>query len=519
MSPLLEDILPVLDRPRCEGDRSVRVIHVTHDSRKVEPGGLFVAVRGEVSDGHRYIPNAVEKGAVAILAQRDRGPDDPLVPWITVSDTKRALGPVAATVYDDPTEDLVLVGVTGTNGKTTLTYLLERIIQAAGGVPGVIGTINRRWRETERSAPHTTPESSDIQAIFREMVDAGVTHACIETSSHGLHRGRLHGCRFDSAVFTNLSRDHLDYHGDLEEYYRAKRILFTEILPQSGKDPVAVINADDPYGRRLADEISGVPTLRFGLADECDVRPKDARMSAEGLSATIESRSGRFELRSRLTGTFNLMNILAAVAVGEALGIDINAIKDGIEAVNVVPGRLERVPSHRGTVFVDYAHTPQALEGVLEAIGRLKTGRVITVMGCGGDRDTTKRPIMGKEAADGSDFVVITSDNPRSEDPEAIIEQIKEGVLEYGFEEQTPSMNGGPLTAGRFRIIPDRREAIAWALNRLEPEDILLVAGKGHETYQEVDGVRHPFDDREVVREESAKLSDKETGTNSESPV
>ncbi|MEJ2716066.1 MAG: UDP-N-acetylmuramoyl-L-alanyl-D-glutamate--2,6-diaminopimelate ligase [Deltaproteobacteria bacterium] len=503
MTVTLRDILAVIDEPKLDGDPSVTVRGITHDSRNIEPGWVFVAMPGATTDGYTFVSDAVRAGAAAVIAERPRAEGIGNVAWVRVPAARKALGMAAAVVNGFPTNEMTLVGITGTNGKTTLTYLLEEIVRASGGTPGVIGTVSYRWRGTEQPAGNTTPEASEIQSIFRELVAAGVTHGMIEASSHGLHLNRLDGCQFDLGVFTNLSQDHLDYHQDLERYYQAKRLLFQRLLPLSSKPGVsAVVNLDDPYGRRLAREIENVRVIGFGNSPACPVRPEEVFLSSEGISTTIATVEGPLRIRSRLTGSFNLMNILAAVAVARSLGLASRAIQEGIEAVRVIPGRLERIPSERGSIFVDYAHTPQALKHVLEALRTIRTGRIITIMGCGGDRDTTKRPIMGKEAAAASDLVVVTSDNPRSEDPEAIIAQVLEGVREHGYRSCAVQSNGRPLDSGCYSVIADRREAIAWAIQNLRHEDILLVAGKGHESYQEIKGIRYPFDDRQVVREE-----------------
>ena len=506
MTVTVKDILSALDNAKAYGDLSVSLTGVSHDSRRIKPGYLFVAIPGAKADGREFVRSALSAGASAILAETD--PEQGLrdIPWITVSDTRKALGPISSIIYHRPTERVVLVGITGTNGKTTLTYLLEAIIKDAAGIPGIIGTISYRWGGREQSAAHTTPEASDLQFMFREMAADGVTHAVMEVSSHGLDLGRLDGCQFDLGVFTNLTQDHLDYHGNLEQYYLAKRILFDRLLPTSSKaNPAAIINVDDPYGKRLVSEIRDIPVVRFGTDVECDVRPLGVKVSTSGIAGVIQASQGPVQIRSSLTGSFNLSNILAAVAVSDRLGIPELSIRRGIESVTNIPGRLERVPSENGTILVDYAHTPGALKNVLEALKIIRSGRIITVMGCGGDRDKQKRPIMGMEGAAGSDFVIVTSDNPRSEDPLEIIRQIEQGVRQFGFSPCPESLSSGRLEKRRYRIIPDRREAIAWALQWIENGDILLVAGKGHETYQEVNGVRYPFDDREVIREELKK--------------
>ncbi|MDQ7784658.1 MAG: UDP-N-acetylmuramoyl-L-alanyl-D-glutamate--2,6-diaminopimelate ligase [Desulfomonilaceae bacterium] len=507
----LGDIIAELDGPPAHGDPATVITGVTHDSRTVKPGVMFVAISGDNVDGHRFVLDAVEAGAAAVMAERIDERDLLGVPWIRVANTRHALGPASAVVYGHPTNKLCLVGITGTNGKTTLTFLLESVAKAAGRRPGVVGTISHRWGSIEHTARNTTPEASDLQRMFSDMVEGYVSHVFMEVSSHGLDLGRLEGCDFDVAVFTNLTQDHLDYHGNLEDYYRAKRILFNRLLPRSSNSSrCGVINADDPYGRRLLSEMGSIPCTSYGSSSDAHVRPLDVEMTAHGISVTVKTGRGPIGVTSRLTGPFNLSNILAAVAVSERLDMPIDAVRAGIETVHTVPGRLERVVSERGTVFVDYAHTPNALKNVLDALNILRTGRIITVMGCGGDRDKTKRPVMGKEAAAGSDIVVVTSDNPRTEDPAAIIRQVEEGVREYGFAPFENHTHALPATRGWYRVVPDRRNAIAWAVKRMDKGDILLVAGKGHETYQEINGIRHPFDDREVVREELRKLAERD---------
>lgn len=504
----LNDILAVLDNPEAQGDLSVQITGVTHDSRQVRPGWIFVAIPGSTSDGHNFIGKAMSAGATAILAERPRTSEFKSVPWIRIANTRQALGAVSALVYGKPTEAMTLIGITGTNGKTTLTYLLESIVKAASGKPGVVGTVTYRWDGNERPAANTTPESSDLQRMFRAMADAGVSHVLVEASSHGLDLGRLDGCQFDVGVFTNLTQDHLDYHSDLDSYYLAKRILFERLLPSSTKEQRwAVINTDDPYGRRLAQETAEVPVVRFGTDPGCDVHPREISVSAEGISGKLQTPTGIISVRSRLTGSFNLLNILAAVAVANTLGIPDRSACEGIEAIEVIPGRLERVPSPKGLIFVDYAHTPGALKNVLDALQGIRSNRIITIMGCGGDRDKKKRPMMGAEAASGSDSVIITSDNPRTEEPLAIIRQIEQGVAQQGFLPYPEGKGEEQFRPGFYRIVPDRREAISWALRWIENGDILLVAGKGHETYQEINGVRYPFDDREVLRAELQRRS------------
>lgn len=514
MTVMLRDVIALLAPSFVQGDLRTVITGVTHDSRKVRPGWLFVAIQGESADGHDFIDRALEAGASAVVAMtRPTGAHEG-VPWLTVHDTRRILGSVSSLVYAAATLDMTLVGITGTNGKTTLTFLLESICSAAGGQPGVIGTITHRWAGKERAANNTTPEASDIQEIFALMRTDGITHVFMEVSSHGLHLGRLDGCQFDAGVFTNLTQDHLDFHGTMEDYYLAKRLLFTRFLPSSSKDSgLAVVNGDDPYGRRLISELGDGPVITYGSSSDLDVYPVSMSVKADGIELEVRTRRGRTSVKSRLTGLFNVSNILAAIAVAEGLGTSEEAIVRGIRQVERVPGRLERVPSDVATVFVDYAHTPNALKNVLEALATIRSGRIVTVMGCGGDRDKTKRPLMGMEAAAGSDFVVITSDNPRTEDPAKIVLQVEEGVRQHGYVPLAPEPNGSPLRGNCYRVIPDRRAAIAWAVRNLQKDDILLVAGKGHETYQEINGIRYPFDDRTVVGEELDRLNREDTRT------
>jgi UDP-N-acetylmuramoyl-L-alanyl-D-glutamate--2,6-diaminopimelate ligase len=478
---------------------------VTHDSRKVRPGWLFAAIPGKRVDGREYIEAALEAGASAILAQVDPPPGTSARAWIRVDDPRKALPAAAARVYGDPSLEMTLIGITGTNGKTSLTFLLEAILKEAGLKPGIIGTVNYRWGNRELAASHTTPEASELQALLREMADDGVTHVVMEVSSHGLYLNRLDQCHFDIGVFTNLSQDHLDFHPTLEDYYQAKRLLFSKGLKESQKpSKYRVLNMDDPYGRRLSEDRSDIPVIGYGSCADCGVRTLDVGLSAEGISGKVRVPRAEATFESRLVGDFNLQNILAAIAVSEALGLEQDRITEGIKSLRAIPGRLERVESYIGTILVDYAHTPEALRTALKALNSFRNGwngRIITVMGCGGDRDKTKRPIMGREAANWSDLVVVTSDNPRTEDPSRIIEQIIEGIENQGLEEIKAQDRAAGRELKGFVVIPDRREAIQWAVDIMGDRDILLIAGKGHETYQEINGVRRPFDDRVVARE------------------
>lgn len=504
MSVMLNDVVRRLRKFSIYGKSEVELLGITHDSRKIQPGWMFVAIPGDKADGHNFIATSVDRGAVAIVAEREPDRNFPLESnaWITVESSRDSLGYLASAIYGDPTREMSLIGITGTNGKTTLTYLLESIAKCAAHKTGVVGTISYRWEGVEISAPNTTPEASDLQKMFREMRNAGVSKAFMEVSSHGLRMGRLNGCDFDIGLFTNLTQDHLDYHLDMEDYYQAKKLLFSELLTASGKkNRVAIINADDPYGQRLLSEISGLDVFSFGSSGDCDFHPLDVRITTAGISGSIATPAGPIEIESCLTGAFNLSNIMAAVAVSSSIGITPDVINKGIARLRVVPGRLQRVVSPRGHVFVDYAHTPNALANVLDALRKSCSGRIITLVGCGGDRDRAKRPLMGEQAAMASDFVLITSDNPRSENPLDIIDQIEPGVKKCGLEFIRPDDDVPvALPSGKYTVIPDRGQAIKWVVRGLSENDTLLVAGKGHETYQEIKGVRYPFDDSEELR-------------------
>ncbi len=504
MTILFKDAVKGLNDCVIHGNPAIRVSGVTHDSRKVDTGLIFVAIPGEKSDGHDFIGLAIQKGVAAIVAQKEPYRDFPIesIPWAQVPDTRAILGELSSAVYGQPSSELTLVGITGTNGKTTLTYLLESITKAAGRIPGVVGTISYRWSDREIPASNTTPESSDLHGMLRDMRNSGVTDVFMEVSSHGLSLERLNGCQFDVGVFTNLTQDHLDYHKDMEDYYQAKRLLFSRLLPASTKPKrTAIINSDDIYGARLLSEPDGLARFSFGSSHAADFHPINIEIRAEGISGSISTPRGTIEIASSLTGSFNLSNIMAAVAVSTVLGFSEESIKEGISNLKVAPGRLQRIESDKGHVFVDYAHTPNALTNVLDALTKSCPGRIITLFGCGGDRDRTKRPLMGEQAALASDFVVITSDNPRTEDSIEIIRQIEPGLKKVGF--RSAGINGEvhELESGSYVVIPDRRQAINWIVTRLKEDDTLLVAGKGHETYQEINGVRYPFDDAQELRE------------------
>ncbi len=392
-----------------------------------------------------------------------------------------------------------LIGITGTNGKTTVTYLLESIFRNAGRKVGVIGTVSYRFPGEEYKAPVTTPESLDLMRIMRKMADAGVGDVLLEVSSHALDQGRTRSCPFRVAVFTNLSRDHLDYHGSIEAYFEAKSALFTSLRKDgSGRQPIAVINMDDPWGATLKERTTA-RVITYGFGKECDVRAVDVRMSGTGISAVLKTPRGDAVVRSALIGDFNVQNMMTAAAAAVALGLDIREVVLGIEALSGVPGRLEQVKNSAGkNIVVDYAHTPDALAKALRAVRPYAKEKLICVFGCGGDRDKGKRKEMGQIAAQLSDVVILTSDNPRSEDPEAIISQIEEGVRLAGI-----TMHAGTplrdLPSRAYRIVSDRAQAIQMAVTLATDRDLVLIAGKGHETYQIVGQEVRDFDDRKIA--------------------
>jgi UDP-N-acetylmuramyl-tripeptide synthetase len=471
----------------------VAAIHCS--SRAVEPGGLFVALRGLNADGHDFITEAVERGAVAVVAER---PVNAAVPVIIVPGTRRALAELADRFYGQPSAAMTVAAVTGTNGKTTTTFIVEQILKEAGLKTGLIGTIETRFAGRTLPSPVTTPESLDLQRILSDMRAAGTTHVVLEASSHAIAMARIHCCRMDAAVFTNLSQDHLDYHGDMAAYWATKKRLFTEYLasgPKAGR-AVAVINTDHAAGRELAEEVRG-SAIRVGTEEGCTVRGADLTCSLAGIRGRVILPGARFEFTSSLVGRHNIENILCAAGTGLALGIPTPAIRAGIEALAHVPGRLEQVGRGSGRhVYVDYSHTPDALKHALSALRGIGARRIICLFGCGGDRDRTKRPLMGEIAARLSDLAVVTSDNPRSESPQAIIDEIIPGLRRAGAAEATV---GGATAAEskRFIVEADRRRAITIALGAAHPGDTVLIAGKGHESYQIIGSRTIHFDDRE----------------------
>ncbi len=448
---------------RIAGDGAVEIGDLAYRADAVTAGALFICVRGASADGHDFAADAVARGAAALAVDHEL---DVAVPQLVVGDTRAAMPQLARAFFGDPSAELDVVGVTGTSGKTTTTFLVHAILAAAGRRPGLLGTIESRVGDERRPAVRTTPESVDLQRTLREMLDAGNRSAALEATSHGSELGRLDGVRFAALGFTNLGRDHLDFHGTTERYYEAKRRLFVRDLPP------AAVNVGDEWGRRLAGELRGrTELLTYGFAEDADLQP------------------GGLDVHTRLRGRFNVENALCAIALARLVGVQDDAIAEGLASVAGVPGRFEPVDEGQPfAVVVDYSHKPEALANVLETARELATGRVICVFGAGGDRDRSKRPVMGEIAARLADVAILTSDNPRSEDPQAIADEVAAGA------------------PGDLTVELDRRRAIEAAVELARPGDVVVIAGKGHEQGQEIAGEVHPFDDRQVAREALRKL-------------
>ncbi|MCP3954643.1 MAG: UDP-N-acetylmuramoyl-L-alanyl-D-glutamate--2,6-diaminopimelate ligase [Desulfobacterales bacterium] len=506
LSKLITAIETLPDCPPPGHDPDIVSIH--YHAGDVQPGGLFVAIPGLTADGHNFIAQAVENKAAAIVAGRSV---EAPVPVVVTGDTRVALARLSARLYGDPAADMVLIGLTGTNGKTTTAYIIESILTRAGLATGVIGTIEYRYAGRHFDNPMTTPESSDLQRILSEMKSAGVSHVVMEVSSHALDLKRVHGCRFTAAVFTNLTRDHLDYHKDMAHYWACKKLLFTEHLASGqSSSAAAIINSNDKMGADLIATLqSGKSTpviLTAGDTSDSKIRSLACTATGAGMSVTLATPSGRLDIRSPLVGHHNLENMMAAVGVGLHLKISRDTIRQGITSLSAVPGRLEPVANNRALyVFVDYAHTPDALENVLQALAPLRKTRIICVFGCGGDRDRTKRPLMGAIAGRRADIAVVTSDNPRTEDPDAIIAEILEGDLRANNPLLTAADLRNGIARTGYLVEPDRQRAIRLAVDLARPGDILLIAGKGHETYQIRGTEKFDFDDR---AEAAAALED-----------
>ncbi|MDX1386289.1 MAG: UDP-N-acetylmuramoyl-L-alanyl-D-glutamate--2,6-diaminopimelate ligase [bacterium] len=481
--------LPFLDKRHFSEQE---ITGISFDSRKVEPGNLFVAIPGTLTDGHQFIPQALEKGAVTLVVEQDTAiPNN--IPLFRVENTRKALSRLAAFWYGHPSRKQKIIGITGTNGKTTICCLLEKIFSEHGEPAGRIGTIGYHYLNQEGTLAHTTPESTEIQRLLKEMLDHRVERIAMEVSSHAIDLHRADDIHFDQAVFTNLTPEHLDYHKSMELYFESKKRLFTLLLPMGGGIGRSIINADDPYGQKILEAIQDEPVWTYSTQAQSkwDFFVQDWHSTLQGLEGRISTPMGEMKFTSPLIGRFNLSNILAATAAASGAGVPLDGILRAVKNFSHVPGRLERIPNSKNLhVFVDYAHTPDALKNVLKALRELDPKKIITVFGCGGDRDKAKRPIMGREAALFSDKVFVTSDNPRTEEPDSIIKEILPGIQE-----------GGMVLGRDCQVQPDRKQAIAEALGEAQEGEVVLIAGKGHEDYQILGTQRIHFDDREVARE------------------
>lgn len=472
---------------------SLEISDVIYDSRQVKKNCLFVAIRGFQSDGHQFIQEAIEKGASAIIAEEE--PTISIsVPLFLVSDSRLALAKISSNFFHHPTKSIRVIGITGTNGKTTVSYLAEAILQQAGYSPAVLGTINYRHQNKIYSSSHTTPESYEIQQFVERVQKNGAESLVMEVSSHALDLKRVDFIEYDVCLFTNLTPEHLDYHKTIENYFQAKKRLFEELLEKSDKkNRAAILNLDDPFAAKLVSVISHARTITFSLSEDkgATIYPLSADFSLDGIHAEIQTPWGKMKIKTALLGKFNLSNILGAIGIGGSLGISLSKIEDALSSFTSVPGRLERVVNDKNIFcFVDYAHTPDALKNVIQALREISSEKILVLFGCGGDRDSLKRPLMGEQVASLADWGVVTSDNPRTEDPDKIIEQILPGLKKKGWIQEK-----------NFIVEPDRKEAIRKIVQSAQPGNVILIAGKGHEDYQILGKQKIHFDDREIARE------------------
>lgn len=488
---LLSELTTHLTDVRVAKAGDAEITGITYDSREVKPGWLFIAMQGGSFDGHRFIANAIESGAAAVIAEHKV--DDISVPCVIVPDGRTAMGQISAPFFGYPSRKMKLIGVTGTSGKTTVTHLIQSIFNANGQPAGLIGTLGARIGDELIETKHTTPESVDLQRALAYMADQGVQAVAIEASSHGLYQGRTLGCEFDCGVFTNIARDHLDFHGTVEAYLDAKMILFRDYPAASNKPFVAIINADDPAADKVREAAKG-DIITFGVDNPADIKASNIEVTDRSVRFDMTYQGNVTPISLEIGGFFNVYNALAAAAASVGLGVDVSTVVKGLASAHRVPGRFESVDCGQDFgVIVDYAHTPDELENVLRTAKSLTKNRLIAVFGCGGDRDRGKRPIMGRIGSDLADVIVVTSDNPRSEDPESIIAMVLEGIPES--------------ERSRATIQPDRREGIREAINRAQAGDVVVIAGKGHEDYQIFADRTIHFDDREVAREVLAECS------------
>ena len=483
----------VLER---RGDMSCPVYAITDDSRAVTGGSLFIAVKGERVDGHGFIEQAIKAGAAAVVAQISTASGS--LPLVLVADSRKALGLLGSRFHGDPSARLTMIGVTGTNGKTTTTYLCKALLEGIGRRVGLIGTVGYQIGQETFPAPHTTPVALDLQALLAKMVESGLTAAVMEVSSHALALDRTSGCEYDVAVFTNLTQDHLDFHQTIDKYFEAKLRLFTELAGGQKVGKRALVNMDDPRGKAVQ-AACPVPVWSYAIQNQADIKAKRVRLSLTGTVFTAETPAGSFSVESRLVGEHNVYNLLGAIGVALHDGAMPDQICEATAHITNVPGRFERVSSGQDfTVVVDYAHTEDALLRLLTAAQALKTDRIITVFGCGGDRDRGKRPKMGRAAVEYSDVVILTSDNPRTEDPMTILHEVEIGVRDALVRRNHV----------QYHLVPDRRDAISTAIREARRGDMVLIAGKGHEDYQIIGTKKFHFDDREVAREAIQQLQD-----------
>jgi UDP-N-acetylmuramoyl-L-alanyl-D-glutamate--2,6-diaminopimelate ligase len=478
------------------GDVSCLVHSITDDSRAVTRGSLFVAVKGERVDGHGFIEQAIKAGAAAVVAQASVASGS--VPFVRVADSRKALGILGSRFHGDPSARLKMIGVTGTNGKTTTTYLCKALLEGIGRRVGLIGTVGYQIGQETLPASHTTPGALDLQELLAKMVESGLTTAVMEVSSHALALDRTSGCEYDVAVFTNLTQDHLDFHHTMDEYFEAKLRLFTGLAGGQKSGKRTLVNVDDPRGAAIR-TASPVPVWGYAIQSQADLKAERVSLSLTGTTFTAATPAGSFAVESRLVGEHNVYNLLGAIGVALHDGATSDQIREAAAHITNVPGRFERISSGQDfTVVVDYAHTEDALLRLLTAAQALKTDRIITVFGCGGDRDRGKRPKMGRAAVEYSDVVILTSDNPRTEDPMAILHEVEVGVRD-ALQRRSHV---------QYHLVPDRREAIVVAIREARMGDMVLIAGKGHEDYQIIGTKKFHFDDREVAREAIQQLRD-----------
>ena len=483
----LNDLLISLKQENTTGNRDIEISGIKYDSRAVKSGDLFVAIPGFKVDGTQYALNAVEKGAKAVVLEKDIELPAGITKTI-VPNARIALAELSAAFYGYPARTLKMIGVTGTNGKTTITFLIEAILRRAGYKVGIIGTVEARIDGKSAPVKLTTPESSELQELLRMMLNEGVTHVVMEVSSHSLELHRVHGCEFDVAIYTNLTHDHLDFHENMQNYFKAKLKLFEKLGKGHKKDVTGIVNVDDPYGKKVMTYIDG-NILTYGAINNANLTASNIETTLEKMSFDVETFDDKFKIHTPLIGVYNAYNIMAALLCGKAFGLQYKQMKEAVEGVKYVPGRFERVNAgQKFPVIVDFAHSPDSLTKLLETIRPLVNGKLILVFGCPGDRDRAKRPVMGDIAIKLADFVFISTDDPHTEDPEKIIKEIEEGVINAG----------GVIEKNYFKMI-DRRSAIEKAIRMVGKDDAVVLAGRGHEKYQDMNGTKVAIDDREVA--------------------